>query len=250
MATLVVLVVAGGAIATPIVDYFDYGAAGNALKAFGTAGGGWAGAWSLNGMLYLPTPNLTYTAAGYNGADNLTTTGCAGTGSGAAAVTQRSLSTPMTGTFYVSAIVSYDGSSDMLLWLDRPETTNNFVAIRAGAAKTRFNGTDNTGKAIASGTHLLLAKLTVSAGSDTLDFWVDPNLSGGEAGLPTADISKSGSDAYGTSFSGVGISGTTNNRLDALRIGTFNEVVGVPEPATLGLVALGGLMMIFRRRHA
>ena len=182
----------------------------------------------------------------------MATTGCASNGAGTISTAKRSLASPLAGTVWVSAIVNYSGSGDLLLWLDFPDinaSTAPFVAIRSGSEKVRF-GSDTGTRAIAGGVHLFLAKLGVNAGNDTLEFWVDPNLSGGLAGLPVADVSRSGSDAFGATLSGVGVSGSTaTSQLDALRIGTtLDEVVGVPEPATLVLLALGGLAGLVRRR--
>ena len=58
VAALAVLSMVEATLATPVVDYFDYGSTQGTLKSFGSTGGGWAGGWSGGSEYYLPTMNL------------------------------------------------------------------------------------------------------------------------------------------------------------------------------------------------
>lgn len=244
-----VCLIAGVVQATPIVDYFDYTGGQTDLRLKGAADGGWAGAWTGSGSSncsdFIPTANLTYSDGYYLAPDNV------GGGVGNGANTDfagRNFATPFADqTVWISAIVLPTGG-DILLSLDGI-ATSNFLGVRSGVAKLRYGGTDFGSKAVASNvTHLLLARIyTNSAGNDTVDFWVDPNLSGGEAGLGTTVSTQNNKDPYGASFTGIGLFVSGTNRLDSLRIGTSLAEVTTPEPATLVLLALGGIAALRRR---
>ncbi len=243
-----ICLLAGVVQAAPIVDYFTYPGAQTDLRLLGTAGGGWAAAWygsgSSNCSDFIPAANLTYNDGYYLAPDN------AGGGVGNGANTDiagRNFATPFADTtVWISAIVNSTGN-DILLTLDGTGTSN-FVAIRSGVAKLRYGGTDSGSKAVPNGIHLLLTRIYVnSTGNDTVDFWVDPNLSAGEAGLGATVSTQNNKDPYGASLTGIGLYVYGTNRLDALRVGASLAEVTTPEPATLALLALGGLVSLRRR---
>jgi hypothetical protein len=159
----------------------------------------------------------------------------------------------------------------VICWFNHGVTPANFVALRAqvDAGKARgyrlsavsryaANDTVAAGSDFAEGTtHLLLSRLTIGAdgNNDNLDFWVNPNLTGGEVGLGAPLLSFSGNDAFGTSLTNIGISFTGPlSQIDAIRISNaadgFAQVI--PEPSTYALFA--GLSILaaavfFRRKR-
>ncbi len=96
-------------------------------------------------------------------------------------------------------------------------------------------------------THLVVGKISLMdiAGGDTITIWLDP---GSESATTSGGVSLSGDFNVGSNVSIRG-GGTWSGWLDELRIGeTFSDVAPVPEPAALGLLALGGLLALNRRR--
>jgi hypothetical protein len=252
IASLIVLVTAWSVQATPIVDYFNY-SGGGTIGGKGVAGNGWAGAWvgsgnNTNDTQYYLSTNVTY-SDGYYAGDFADTVGSVGGGL-AGYIPKRTFSTPLTGTIWLSAIVNYSGGL-VFLYLDANDKTNDVVGLNSGKAVIRYNsGSDSAGKTVASGSvHLLLAKIVESpSGADAISYWVDPNLSGGEGTLGTPDRSGTGADCFGTnSLTSIGITVAGTSRLDAMRFGSTLAEVTAPEPATLVLLALGGLTVLRRR---
>jgi hypothetical protein len=153
--------------------------------------------------------------------------------------------------------VAVDDSTgdDILLWLrdnKSPVVNNDFISLRgskdlnnANANITphpciRFNGANDTSVATSfasNQTHLFLVRIVLNASgtNDTSQFWIDPDLSNGEAGMGAAIYSKSGQDAFGDGLSGVRVSFEgTGPRPGALRIsndpGGFYRVTGAGKP--------------------
>lgn len=101
--------------------------------------------------------------------------------------------------------------------------------------------------------YLLLARVTVDYQDnlDRIEFWVNPDLSNGEAGLGTPLLSADGANVL-NAVAGPRVSFSSGGALDAIRISNdpdgFEYVTAVPEPASLGALGLGGLVLLRRRR--
>ncbi len=100
---------------------------------------------------------------------------------------------------------------------------------------------------------LLRIVLDGSGSDDTLDFWMNPDLTSGAGGLGIPDNSISGSDFFGTALDGIGVSfRRDNSTIDAIRISNdadgFAQVTSVPEPSTALLSVLGVLFLARRHR--
>lgn len=236
----------GSARAATAYDHFnDYGETrfdllGNA----GSESDGWAGPWENNGAPdYYPGVQLNYSALGYTNAPNQSdlNDGAAGISEGggitASSVATRSFTAGLTGTVWVSALGTHTLSDqvpgetgNVLFWFDKAgvAANNDFMAIRGEVAHLRFLGVNqSTGSFPIDETHLLLAKieLDVSGANDAISFWVNPDLSGGEAGLPAPTLSASGADAYGAALDNIGVSFVYNGSfIDAIRVS--NEADG------------------------
>lgn len=229
---------------------------------------GWAGQWTgVASSHYRAGERLSYNDANYNNGPNEggAEDGVAGIrpegGIQAGQVATRAFARPITGTVWVSALAQFEDSAggDVLLWFDvnDPEAgAQDFIGFRAGSGSLRYEGDNSSAGTFEAGeTHLLLAKIDINAdgSNDTVDFWIDPDLSGGEAGLGTALLSGSGADAFGDALNNVGVSfSREGSRLDALRIGSgadgFTAVTMIPEPGAMALLGLGGLALTRRRR--
>ena len=270
-------------------DYFDYGTStGTTLGDQGTATNGFSGAWvdtstnvagrstSFDGsadelLEYVPNTALTFSNANYDNSYNAGGTIQQGTGSQLNyCTTYRSFSSGLSGTIWMSALVEFAAdstSNDMLIWFE-PSTAHWSGANAVGTFSSNSNGT-NSGAVVkynnvysntadyyvsADTTFLLLAKLDVTSGADSITFWMkteSDDLSS-EVALGTALYSLSGTDILGATFDRIGISmGNGAGQFDALRIGeTLVDVTAVPEPSTVALVLMGLLaVVVFRRRR-
>jgi len=140
------------------------------------------------------------------------------------------------------------------LFIDNTGDSPKSVTFRAAVK----NHGGNVATANATGTtHFFVGKIEFDGDSGmsntTVSVWANPDISAGEAGLGVADSNDTGDMNYdasaddyftyrgGSNWSGVG---------DEIRLGDSFADVAVPEPATLGLLGLGGVCLIARRRRA
>jgi len=136
--------------------------------------------------------------------------------------------------------------------------------VRTDGAHLFVNGSTVANDVFTTGqTALVLGRITVSdTGNDTWDIWVDPDVSGGESGLPAATatvvdntITAAGITRLGNISYHTGTGGVQNGAIiDMIRLSDgpngFADVTGVPEPSTFLMSALGllGLLACSRRR--
>lgn len=271
--------------AATFTEYFnDYGTTNQNLS--GRNGGtGWSGAWTGNtAVQYVAGAQAVYSATGYSSAGNDTgSNDGAVRGGGTPLLANRTMS--LTGTIWYSAVVTQTATGvDTLLWLDKADTvttgtTREFVSLRGSTGLTggagtppepeiSYEGTDDNSSStdLAINTpHLVLLRIDInySGALDRIRYWIDPNLSGGEAGLGLTvgstngpKYAKSSLDAYGATFDGIGISTTSSgNTVDAIRLsneadGFIFVTTGVPEPLSAASLTLGAAGLLLRRQRA
>jgi hypothetical protein len=270
--------------ATLLEHFNNYGTERVAVQGLGTEGDGWGGAWGGNTRPdYLPGYQLTYNDPNYNNAPNLSgpnhgvaTYELDAAGSMSGQFVRRNLAEPMTGTIWISALGETNGPSgsgllppDVIFWLNANVNNQNYFGLRSETTSAagqplewqlrssiRYaNTTPAYRGAFANGeTHLMLVRLDLDVnelGHDNLQFWVNPNLSGGAGGLGAPVWDMSGSNMF-ESLTSVGISFTgVGSYMDAIRISNdpngFEMVTMVPEPGALSLLGLGALAMLRRR---
>jgi hypothetical protein len=234
----------------------------------GNGGTGWTDGWGGGTPMAVVTPGLGYTG--------LPTTGnaAADNNNGVAMGNLRKWSAPFIDTtngtatdgseLWFSVLLNVGTSSDLRFYIlsnasSEPVTDNQNVGFRinAGVIEAVINGAiTSTGVSLSNGvTGLLVGRISFSdtANSDTLSLWLNPAIQ--DTLVPTGAIASVTGDIHSDRLKiptlgfrgGGGFTGT----VDEIRIGTtFNDVVAVPEPATLTVVlaGLGVLGMVRRKR--
>ncbi len=116
------------------------------------------------------------------------------------------------------------------------------------AYRAQNSSVGNLGVALDSSVHLFVAKfdLSATAASDSVTVWLDPTLGAGDPG-------------GGTTLSGLDLAwdrlalsdyASNSSAWDEVRFGdSFDAVTVIPEPATLGLVSVFGVGVLFVRRR-
>jgi len=265
-----------------VVEHFNnYGDMETNVNGLGTAGSGWADGWSdgTTRANYIPDTRLIYNDPNYNNSPNLAGEqhGVAGHDGGAVIAsgqrTSRFLSEPMTGTVWASVLaytpphspVDGVGGPDVLLWFNYESSQRNFIALRdyptnrlSAVARINTGTTAATqvetvtpGVFTYDTTHLLLARLDLDFdgfGTGRINLWVDPDLSGGEAGLgaPTV-VTPDVANAFDGGITNIGVSFAYHGSLlDSIRVSNdangFEMVTALPGIAVPGDFNLDGIV--------
>lgn len=246
---------AAGPFVGTMWEDFNYGPDKKDLETVSYVAPGWAEPWDSNhdDPHYDPAAQMAYAAPGYVNSAPWEFSGGAADATGARSghITLRPIAGDgMAGEVWLSALVALHAATgeEAMLWLDGGALG---LGVAEGGVLELFGNT--VGSGLADGAvHLLLAKMLVDAGSDSVDLWIDPDLSGGEAGLLPADLSAGGSDLFGNWLNSVGFSvGDAGGMIDALRVSNEAdgfEAVTMPEPGALALLLAGGAGLWMRRK--
>lgn len=252
------------AFGVTITESFDYtdGATIQGLN----GGTGWAGGSSWNhpqwtfgaGSNVISAGSLTYsgiTSSGNKAYFNLATTG---------AYPQRQMGTSFTDgdTFYVGFLAQKLVANDNTRWwgigLQSGNTEKSFIG--AGSGHANYEVALGSNQFLNSGVNtqnfaMILVKIELKAGVETVTMWVNPDLSstesvasaiGGASISSNTDWGTIDTIRIGGSGPGSGQAGASNN-LDELFI-TTDSPFAVPEPASMMILASGAALVLRRKR--
>ena len=152
----------------------------------------------------------------------------------------------------VQFTASNQNVDDLGFGVDGTGNVQFFGSIDGGG--NTWHDTGETAAADGS-TYLFLVQAVRGSGTfsdrdSTVNFWFDPEDTSSEAALGAPDftnsVSKFGRDGV---WDAVNISLSYQSRADEIRFGTSLQSVVIPEPASLALLGLGGLLLVRRRRE-
>jgi len=276
-----VLMPAAGAHAAPLVEesfnigtgsgeYTD-GASLDGAPTNGPATNGWDAAWTVTGT----TDSISEAGGLSYSAGSVGQIGGTGGSHGNAF-----------GTADTSRAIASDNTlqTATTLWarvLFKPSNDGNFFSFRSdgGSGNGRFTmrwnpgatpdprqdilledlsgtqTTDDFGSLTLGSTNLFLFKVTADrtgSAAETVELWLNPTTSDeSQLGAATATVSGDILDSTNNQFNQFDFTGGTVEGfgIDEIAIGeNFNDVVPIPEPGSLALLGLGGLLMLGRGR--
>jgi hypothetical protein len=238
--------------ALTVYDSFSY-PAGSATG--DTGGTGFNGAYTGTGNIV--APGLTY--------PNLLTAGntftTASNNNGAFRLLATPIDTNTGGPLYISFLASLPqaavpnygglslysgGTTTEELFLGKPSNTNNYGYDVSGVA----GGTGTNGPTASTTPALLVYRLTFSAAGETLNAYYNPTPGAAEPAVPgNTFVIPEGS--FAATLTAIRLqSGDQPINFDEVRMGTtFADVTPVPEPASAGLLAGVGALVLGRRRR-
>jgi hypothetical protein len=213
---------------------FNYGPDQNSLEAVSYIEPGWSEHWQADSAdpKYTGQGDLQYQGAYYthSTAPAHIKSGATGDGSGERSghITIRGIRGGMRGQAWMTALLKVSTSTDgeAILWLDGVNS-DDAVGIAEGGALELLGQT--TAGGLADGeVHLLLAKLNIDNGNDSVQLWIDPDA----GNLGAADLQADGADLFGDSLDLLGLSvGDDSGMIDAIRLSNaesaFIDVLGL-----------------------
>ncbi|MFP4107044.1 MAG: FAD-dependent oxidoreductase [Phycisphaerae bacterium] len=225
-----------------IREDFNYGPNGANLEQVSYVAPGWAEPWDADSAdpQYDSGGNLTYQAKGYVNSRSYAFSGAAGNGSGERSgnITTRAIRGGMSGTAWMTALVKVDRvtGAESILWMDGTDADDALGVADDGSLE--LFGQHLEGSYDDGSVHLLLARLNVVDGNDSVDLWIDPDLQQ----LGEAQLSADGADLFGSTLDLLGMSvGDNGGVIDAIRLSNsetaFGDVLGLMAgDATMDLV--------------
>jgi len=266
-----------------VLDDFNYGNDSQAMNAIASPGGsGWTGKWGATtgtstGKMFIDRDaNLTYSGGGYAITQS-------GVGRAYGVYTafrgiNRYIDINLTGEIWFSVLLQTVTSSPVShaglqfnAHADAPYSGNDYdigkwhVELVANSLQVRYNGANypNLATLTLGQTHLIVGRLVVGAGNDTMEVWADPaDLTNLGTPLFSASSADMGNAVYlgGVFAYGEGGTETTRGYIDALRISdgggnaaqAFYDatgVVAIPEPSVAAMAAAGLAWVMMRGRR-
>jgi len=235
-----------------VADFNDL--TGGGVNLSGQAGGtGFSGNWTAHGSIDVVSGDLTAP-----GSTNyaLTQSGTANSVYGNSAdnyAGHRALATALTGnTVWFSFLVDGDGNSRAGITVNQADTTPLSPRLLVlNSTDLYLNGTTFDDVLTAGDPALVLGRITVvDDGDDTWDVWFNPDVS---ESLGTPDATKTDNYIGAAGITTIGVSVYKGGSVDMLYVSDdadgFADVTGVPEPATMSVLVLGGVGMLLRRRR-
>ncbi|MEM1211586.1 MAG: PEP-CTERM sorting domain-containing protein [Planctomycetota bacterium] len=155
---------------------------------------------------------------------------------------------------YFSFLTAVVGDGSRVFGLTTSDTNFGFRLFRdAGFWRVQIGGVGVTSTVSTDNFDgLVVGRITMKDGNDDFEIWFNPDDISSEAALGTADIQFL-DGANTPNFNRFRLEGgnfPTDLQFDEIRLGTtFADVVPIPEPGSLALIGLGGLVIAARRRN-
>ncbi len=246
------------------------------VSVIGQDGGtGFTGNWSQTGGLsadvdfQVRSTGLTYTDLQTAGGalEHFRTSGGPGTKVASHSFSFTPLSISGSNVMYLGFLFDVTSGAEFTLTYNTVSNRNTRFVVGAGGAVSVIGGgsdgsTMNLGTA-ASGTNMILLRATDKTSGtpnnafyDDVEVWLNPNLLNlGTAGATgSAIISKFNGNNIDTQPNALTLTSSLSTgqsfRIDEFFVTDDLSTVAIPEPASLALMGLGGLLMLTRSRRA